>query len=291
MKQLISADVVRSEHAAGKRDIVVTRNGHIVTPEARTVADGLGILIRENVAGDVAGHAEGGAKHCGAPPTPAMPVVVGSAAKAVAGLPAEALAHIRKAVLAQLPADSGVSAEVVDQLVAKVAQEQLARQAAAAASAAINAQPTPPSPSKPVAPAPAVAAAVAAAVEPQQPYESHTIAGGIKVVKGDSVRMGLFDGAGEDSHVGIADVVTSADGSSMAAGFMSWNRCFFPWTLNYDEVDLVLEGELHIRCNGQTAIGKAGDVIFIPKGSNIEFGTPSEVRFLYVAYPANWADC
>ncbi|ENO90109.1 ethanolamine utilization acetate kinase EutQ, partial [Thauera linaloolentis] len=154
-----------------------------------------------------------------------------------------------------------------------------------AATAAVNAPPKPA-----VLPAAPPAAEPAAAAEPQ-PYESRTIAGGIKVVKGDSVRMGLFDGAGEDSHVGIADLITSADGSSMAAGFMSWNRCFFPWTLNYDEVDLVLEGELHIRCNGQTAIGKVGDVIFIPKGSNIEFGTPSEVRFLYVAYPANWADC
>jgi ethanolamine utilization protein EutQ (cupin superfamily) len=38
-------------------------------------------------------------------------------------------------------------------------------------------------------------------------------------------------------------------------------------------------------------VGKPGDVIFIPKGSAIEFGTPTEVRFLYVAHPANWADC
>ena len=35
-------------------------------------------------------------------------------------------------------------------------------------------------------------------------------------------------------------------------------------------------------------VAKAGDVMFIPKGSSIEFGTPSTVRFLYVAWPANW---
>ena len=28
---------------------------------------------------------------------------------------------------------------------------------------------------------------------------------------------------------------------------------------------------------------QSGDVMFIPKGSSIEFGTPSTVRFLYVA--------
>ena len=62
MKQLISAEVVRSEHAAGKREIAVTRNGHIVTPEARTVAEALGVLIREGEA------KAGAAPHCGAPP-------------------------------------------------------------------------------------------------------------------------------------------------------------------------------------------------------------------------------
>lgn len=265
MKQLISAEVVRSEHAAGKREIAVTRKGHIVTPEARTVAEALGVLIREGEAKADA------APHCGAPPTPAMPAPAAAKPAAAAALPAEALAEIRKAVQARLPAGL-VPDGVVDQLVSKVAQEQQARQAA---TLAVNAPPKP----------------APSAQDAALPYESRTIAGGIKAVKGDSVRMGLFDGAGEDSHVGIADVVTSADGSSMAAGFMSWNRCFFPWTLNYDEVDLVLEGELHIRCNGQTVVGKPGDVIFIPKGSAIEFGTPTEVRFLYVAHPANWADC
>ena len=33
---------------------------------------------------------------------------------------------------------------------------------------------------------------------------------------------------------------------------------------------------------------KAGDVLYIPKGSAIEFGTTSKVRFFYVTYPANW---
>ena len=67
-----------------------------------------------------------------------------------------------------------------------------------------------------------------------------------------------------------------------------WENAFFPWTLNYDEIDMVLEGELHVRHEGETMIAKAGDVMFIPKGSSIEFGTTSSVKFLYVAWPANW---
>ncbi|ECG8590057.1 ethanolamine utilization acetate kinase EutQ [Salmonella enterica subsp. salamae] len=121
----------------------------------------------------------------------------------------------------------------------------------------------------------------------QPGFKSVTGKGGVKVIDGSSVKFGRFDGA--DPHcVGLTDLVTEQDGSSMAAGFMQWDNAFFPWTLNYDEVDMVLEGELHVRHEGETMIAKAGDVMFIPKGSSIEFGTPSTVRFLYVAWPANW---
>ena len=121
----------------------------------------------------------------------------------------------------------------------------------------------------------------------QPSFKAVTGKGGVKVIDGSSVKFGRFDGA-EPHRVGLTDLVTEQDGSSMAAGFMQWENAFFPWTLNYDEVDMVLEGELHVRHEGETMVAKAGDVMFIPKGSSIEFGTPSTVRFLYVAWPANW---
>jgi ethanolamine utilization protein EutQ len=238
MKRLITASVVRAEHAAGTKYILTPRGDCIVTPEARTTADQLGIVLTEEAVAAASGPDGNAAPAAPKPPSD------------------DDLAAIRAAVLAQLP-EGSVPESVVDQLVRKTLDEQGRKESPA----------------------------------PEAAYEAQKIASGIKCVKGASVRLGAFAGAGRENPVGIADVVTAEDGSAMAAGFMSWENCFFPWTLNYDEVDFVIDGELHIRCAGQCVVGKPGDVIFIPKGSSIEFGTPSRVRFLYVAYPSNWTEC
>lgn len=91
-----------------------------------------------------------------------------------------------------------------------------------------------------------------------------------------------------EMDVRLSDVVTAKQGLPMAAGMMSLRQGSFPWTLDYDEVEYVIEGELHITTADQNVVGRPGDVIAIPKGSSITFGTPSWARFLYVTYPADW---
>lgn len=97
------------------------------------------------------------------------------------------------------------------------------------------------------------------------------------------------------AEVRLRDVISAEDGASMAAGYMALdaqtpNGGLFPWTLTYDEIDIVLEGELVITRDGEQVRGGPGDVIFIPKGSAITFGTPSYAHFVYVTYPANWSE-
>jgi ethanolamine utilization protein EutQ len=75
----------------------------------------------------------------------------------------------------------------------------------------------------------------------------------------------------------------------MAAGFLSFHKGSFPWTLTYDEIEFVLEGEIHIGTAQGTVVGKPGDVLYIPKGTQITFGTPGWAKILYVTYPAEWA--
>jgi ethanolamine utilization protein EutQ (cupin superfamily) len=86
----------------------------------------------------------------------------------------------------------------------------------------------------------------------------------------------------------VKDVVVTQDRSPMGAGYMSLDKGEMQWTLTYDEIDIVLEGELVITRGSEQVRGKTGDVIYIPKGSSITFGTPSWTRFVYVVFPVNW---
>jgi ethanolamine utilization protein EutQ len=114
-------------------------------------------------------------------------------------------------------------------------------------------------------------------------------ASGVVLVRGASVELAQFAGAG-GKNVGLRDVITGAHKAPMAAGFMAWSRAdSFPWHLTYDEIDLVLEGVLEIHVDGRVVTGRVGDVLYLPKGSRIVFGTPSSVRLFYVTYPAQWA--
>ena len=112
----------------------------------------------------------------------------------------------------------------------------------------------------------------------------------LKKVSGFGIQLEPFGsgGAGDAANVRLKDVITSSDRSPMGSGYMTLEKGEFPWTLSYDEIEVVLEGELVITRGNETVRGSAGDIIFIPKGSSITFGTPNRVRFVYVTYPADW---
>ena len=84
------------------------------------------------------------------------------------------------------------------------------------------------------------------------------------------------------------DLFTLEQSPRLGAGLMEMEHTTFPWTLNYDEMDYVIEGELSILIGGEKVTAGPGEVICIPKGSSIQFSVPGRARFLYFVYPADW---
>ena len=84
------------------------------------------------------------------------------------------------------------------------------------------------------------------------------------------------------------DLFTLEQSPRLGVGIMEMTDTTFPWTLNYDEMDYVVEGRLEILCNGQKVSAGPGELIHIPKGSEIQFSVTGHARFLYFVYPADW---
>lgn len=112
----------------------------------------------------------------------------------------------------------------------------------------------------------------------------------LKVIHRSSVSLESFSEgmASPGTNVRLKDVITSTDGAPLAAGYMALDKGEFRWELTYDEVDIVLEGDLVIRRGLEEIRGSMGDLIFIPKNSSITFASTTGTKFVYVVYPADW---
>ncbi len=90
-------------------------------------------------------------------------------------------------------------------------------------------------------------------------------------------------------RVWTRDLLSLEEAPRLGCGLMVMEDTTFPWTLNYAEMDYVIEGRLSILINGQTVTAGPGEVIHIPKGTSIQFSVQGRARFLYFVYPADWA--
>ncbi|WP_407309038.1 cupin domain-containing protein [Desulfosporosinus sp. SB140] len=108
-------------------------------------------------------------------------------------------------------------------------------------------------------------------------------------VKGENVVIQPFPEAPPGQRVGLVDVITSREGN-LCSGFMTFDHSKLPWFLNYDEVDYVIEGDFVLEVEDKVFRAKAGDVVYIPKGSRVVFSSPTFCKVFYATYPANWAD-
>lgn len=67
-----------------------------------------------------------------------------------------------------------------------------------------------------------------------------------------------------------------------------WSLTAAAWTdrHHHDEINWVVEGELHVTSDGQTEVLRAGDAVVVPAGSLARYAAPTFARMLYVYGPS-----
>lgn len=97
-----------------------------------------------------------------------------------------------------------------------------------------------------------------------------------------------LDTGRSSDYVYTRDLLTLDESPRLGLGLMTMEQTTFSWHLDYDEVDYVIEGQLDIIVDNEVMSAGPGEVLFIPKGTDIQFSVKDKARFIYVTYPANW---
>ncbi|MFV0664840.1 cupin domain-containing protein [Denitromonas sp.] len=92
---------------------------------------------------------------------------------------------------------------------------------------------------------------------------------------------------GPPGHAEVARAVSDDVSATMAAGIARFDACSIAWTVLYDEVVYVIDGVFRLVTGGETLEGHAGDVLWIPKGTELKY-EGEQASIFYAVYPGNW---
>ena len=87
----------------------------------------------------------------------------------------------------------------------------------------------------------------------------------------------------------IAEVTGSGDGTVLGTGFARFSKASIPWTVRYDEVLLVIEGEVTLHTAEGAFVAGPKDCIWLPAGTALRYESEDALLF-YAIHPSNWAD-
>ncbi|WP_302372088.1 cupin domain-containing protein [Enterococcus asini] len=97
-----------------------------------------------------------------------------------------------------------------------------------------------------------------------------------------------LDTGNPNDRVYTKDLFSLQESPRLGCGLMVMEDTTFDWKLEYDEIDYVISGRLDILIDGRKVSAGPGEIILIPKGSQIQFSVTGDARFVYVTYPADW---
>lgn len=88
----------------------------------------------------------------------------------------------------------------------------------------------------------------------------------------------------------IADVLDENGPAPMSVGFARYAAgASNDWTLTYDEVLVITQGTFSVVVDGNVTTARAGEAIFLPKGTALAYRAEEAAELVYVTYP-HWAE-
>ena len=85
----------------------------------------------------------------------------------------------------------------------------------------------------------------------------------------------------------VVETCGSRDGSELSTGWGRFNNAWIPWTIRYDEVLTVFEGEVRQHAGGKQHQLKSRGSIWLPQGTELVYEAQSALVH-FAIHPSNW---
>lgn len=87
----------------------------------------------------------------------------------------------------------------------------------------------------------------------------------------------------------LAEVSGSKDGTNLGVGYARFTKARIPWTINYDEVLIGVEGVLKVHAGGRVHEIGPKDSLWLPKGTELVYEAEYALT-AYAVHPLDWAE-
>jgi len=91
----------------------------------------------------------------------------------------------------------------------------------------------------------------------------------------------------DDKGIVTAPVVNRRVSTGLGAGIGVFENCAIEWTVTYDEVLFIKDGNFTLRIDGKAYRAGPGDILWIPKDTPLVYEARERVVFFYAVYPAD----
>ena len=84
----------------------------------------------------------------------------------------------------------------------------------------------------------------------------------------------------------VRGLINPTISEAMGGGIGTFENCANEWTVTYDEILFIHQGEMTLRVGDDDYRAGPGDVLWIPKDTTLVYIAEAKVTFFYAVFPA-----